>query len=853
MVTCVSLLVISATILSCGTSGGVSESKVNQLLTQMTLQEKSGMLHGTLDPNPDIGVGSAGYVSGVPRLGIPPLRLADGPAGIRTLLPATALPSPIGLAASFDPQLAFRYGEVIGVEGKARNQDVLLSPMVNIIRVPFAGRNFETFGEDPELASQIVAAEIKGIQSKGLMATVKHYIANNQEDNRYNVDARVDERTLREIYLPGFVAAINADVASIMCAYNQVNGYFACENPTLLTSMLRDEFNYNGFVMTDWWARHSLDALQNGLNLEMPGYSIPAFDVPSYFSDALIAAVNSGNIGEASVDKALRPMLVKMLEYGFLDAKNHTAKKALDESSARNVDVDAHANIALEAAINSAVLLKNDNNALPLSNNIRNLVVVGPTAQHALIGGGGSSRVVPFRRNSPLQAIQQIAGTNTEIVYHPGINLDGVPIPPSALKPASEATSNGLILETNGTTSITDNVDFVGNNALTVDGVLRWKGYLIAKTSGSYELNIQTRGGQAQLSIDGNVISSTSGGALSQASLIPTQLGLANSSAKINLEAGRHYAIEIEANTQSRAVFQPTLTASQPFEIRLAWSTPEQQQAHIADAAAAAQNADAVVVFAYIEGTEGSDRKSLTLPGHQDELIAALAKTKPKNLIVVLNVGAPVTMPWKNDIDAILQMWYPGQEGGEATASLLFGQANPSGKLPVTFPKSDKEIPINTPLQYPGVDGRQDYSEGLYVGYRWYDQHDVEPLFPFGHGLSYSTFTYSELRVSKQADSFDVAFTVTNSSNRTGAEVAQLYLGNSDNTTVNTEQQKLVDFKKVTLNPGEQTMVRLTIDRQALSFWDVGNHTWSRLPGTRAVNVGSSSRDFRLTTAIKVE
>ena len=336
----------------------VLAADVDALLGQMTLDEKLALLHGRKDPEPATGFDSAGYLPGVPRLGIPPLRLTDGPAGIRTTQSATALPAPVALAASFDPAVAKRYGEVLGFEGVARNQQVLLSPMVNLVRVPYAGRNFETFGEDPLLAGAIVAAEIEGIQQNGMMATVKHFAANNQEQDRLTIDAIVDERTLHELYLPAFEAAVKAGVASVMCAYNQINGQFGCENTHLLQDVLRRDWGFEGFVMTDWWARHSLDALANGLNVEMPGYTHPEYPVDVYFDAPLRQAVQQGRIAESAVDATVRPLLVMMDRFNMLDGSVPTP-------AARSID--AH-QVALDTALAGAVLLKNDNAVLPLAN-----------------------------------------------------------------------------------------------------------------------------------------------------------------------------------------------------------------------------------------------------------------------------------------------------------------------------------------------------------------------------------------------------------------------------------------------------------------------------------------------------
>ena len=355
-------------------------SRVDSLLAAMTLAEKISLLHGAIDPTGEAG---AGYVPGVARLGIPAMRLTDGPAGIRTRHPATALPAPVALASSFDPELAYRYGHVMGIEGRARRHEVLLAPMVNIVRVPEAGRNFETFSEDPLLSAEMVAAEVRGIQDAGMMATVKHYVANNFENDRMRVNVVVDERTLREIYLPGFEAAIRAGAAAVMCAYNRVNGPYACDNEMLLTDILRDEWGFEGWVMTDWFAGHSLESLVRGLDQEMPGYTIPFSSpdmplAPAVFADSLLAAVESGRIDEAYVDRAVRRILVQMEQFGLLDG----------ESTPPEIDIEAHAAVAREVAEAGAVLLRNENQTLPLTaRDLQHLVVIGPTATRPLIGG----------------------------------------------------------------------------------------------------------------------------------------------------------------------------------------------------------------------------------------------------------------------------------------------------------------------------------------------------------------------------------------------------------------------------------------------------------------------------------
>ncbi|MDT8397772.1 MAG: glycoside hydrolase family 3 C-terminal domain-containing protein [Pseudomonadales bacterium] len=809
---------------------------VDALLTRMTLEEKIGMLHGRADPDPALGLNGAGYVQGVPRLNIPPLRLADGPAGIRTRLPATALPAPIALAASFDADLAFRYGASIGREGLARHQNVLLSPMVNIVRVPQAGRNFETLGEDPHLAAVMVGAEIKGIQEQGLMATVKHFIANNQEDNRFAVDTTIDERTLREIYLPGFEAAVKAGVAAVMCAYNSINATFACENDALLNTVLRQEYGFKGFVMTDWWAVHSLNALTQGLNLEMPGYEIPAYSQPVYFQEPLLQAVRSGAIAESAVDQALRPILVQMERFGLLDA-------ALPEPQ---MDEQAHAAVALESAIKGAVLLKNRDRALPLrEEQLDKLLVLGPTASHTLVGGGGSSRVLPLRRDSSLDELRRLGG-GEGLHYLPGVELDGQAIPARFLSWAGES---GLLRyqgrsPADSTTAPRRDAQlvFTGEQALSGAEAWTWTGQLQVPASGSYELKIQTRGGSGRLYLDDEMLAFSDEGVLSQASLIPTRDGLRNDGASRELVAGRSYQLRVEARAQN---------PDAKLEIRLSWLTPEQKKAGLEQVQAQAQTASAVVVFAYVEGTEGGDRRSLALPGYQDELIETVTASARGPVIVVLNVGAPVTMPWADAADAILQMWYPGQEGGKATAALLLGHENPSGKLPVTFPHSEQDLPTPATIQYPGVGNRQQYSEGLFVGYRWYDEMHIEPLFPFGHGLSYSRFEYSDLDVESSPDQgLRVSFTLRNDSERAGVETPQLYLTQTGSQTLVLVPQKLVGFVKVPLAAGETRRLTLEVAPRAFQWWNPAHSAWETVPGPGILTIGASSRELRLSAVL---
>ena len=799
-------------------------ARVDSLLKVMTLEEKISFLHGARDPKGEAG---AGYIPGVPRLGIPPLRLTDGPAGVRTAQQATALPAPVMLSATFDPVLARRFGAVMGVEGRARDHDVLLAPMVNIVRVPTGGRDFETLGEDPLLASRLVAAEVEGIEAQGLMATVKHYVANNFERDRFTIDEMLDERTLHEIYLPGFEAGVDAGAASVMCAYNQVNGAPSCDNPALLIDVLRKQFGFEGWVMTDWGAAHSADALAAGLDQEMPGTSFGRR--PVYFRDSLPAMVRAGRVPMALVDRAVRRILTQMDRMHLLDGVPPRP----------TIDVEADAATARDVALAGAVLLRNEHATLPLTGaDVASLVAIGPAANALRYGGGGSSAVKAFHNESPIAALERRAGAGTEVLYVAGIDVDGVSVPPDVLAPPGRATARGLLrTAADSSTQVDTVIDYTGEHALPAGTRWTWHGTLTAPTTGDYELKLQTRGGSGTLSLDGERVLST-GGFGSNAGAFPTSGGLSNPTAMVSLTEDEQHDIAITYAGRG----------DQPLEIRLNWVTPARRQRFLDDAVVAARSAHAAVVFVADPSTEGRDRESLTLPGTQDALVAAVSAANPRTT-VVLNAGAPVLMPWLDRTGAVLEMWYPGQEGGDATAALLLGQANPGGKLPVTFPRTDDQTPLGGhPERYPGVDGKVTYSEGIFVGYRWYDARGVEPLFPFGHGLSYTTFAYSALAIAPRDDGFDVTFHVRNTGTVTGAEVPQVYLGppSSDHAPVPMEPKKLVGFTRISLQPGEEQTVTIHVGQRERSFWSTATHAWVVAPDPRPVYVGSSSRDVRL-------
>jgi len=805
-----------------GPAAKADVARIDGLISSMTLEEKVGFLHGHEDPQRLAG---GGYIPGVSRLNIPPLRLADGPAGVRTSRTATAFPAPVALTSTFSPVLAKAWGGAVASEALARGQQLLLAPMTNNVRVPTAGRNFETFGEDPLLASRLVGASVQGLQEGGVIATVKHFAANNQETDRKTIDVQVDERTLREIEFPPFQAAVQAGVGAVMCAYNKVGGLGACENPFLLDKILRQEWGFSGFVMSDWFATHSTaPSLKAGLDMEMPN--------GKFLGEALMAAVAKGEVAEADIDRSVRRILTQMDRIGLLGGA--AARPAEDDAQRR-----AHADLALQIALQGAVLLKNEGGVLPLdAGRLARTAIVGPTAKRSLFGGGGSAEVKPTALDDPYQALGARAGA--PLVFAEGLRLEGEPIPAAAL--ASDAGA--------GLTGASG--PFTGATTVGKGQAASWEGWVSAPETGEYELMLQftpvgglalaeADRGMADVELDGERI--IEGGRLFGGSrLIKTSDGLLNQGHVVRLERGVRYRLKLAVKA----------SAVEPLRLRLAWTTPGLRRRLIEAAAAAAKAAPAAVVFAHVEGTEGEDNRSLALPYHQDELIRAVARANP-NTVVVLNTGAPVLMPWVGQVKAVLQMWYPGQRGGEATADLLTGKVNPSGRLPVTFPTSDSQTAVAQPERFPGVGGRQTYSEGVLVGYRWYDARKAKPLFPFGHGLSYTRFDYSGLKVTPVADGLEVAFTLRNAGAVDGDEVAQVYVDGPSSRPegLTFAPRILAGFERVTLRAGESRRIQLKVDQRSLSYWSPRDQAWRIPTEARGVRVGGSSRDLPLSKQVQ--
>ncbi|WP_330329279.1 glycoside hydrolase family 3 C-terminal domain-containing protein [Streptomyces sp. NBC_00536] len=780
-------------------------ARVDALLERLTLDEKTALLHGAVDPAP---LGQAGYVPGVPRLGIPPLRLADGPAGVRVGRPATALPAPVMLASAFDPALARAYGRTLGREGRALGQDVLLSPMANLIRAPYAGRNFETFAEDPKLTADVVAEVVRGIQDEGLIATVKHFALNNQEQGRDTIDVIAAEQTLHETELRGFEAAVAAGAGSVMGAYNKVNGTHACESKPLLDELLRGRWGFDGWVVSDWQATHStVAAITAGLDMEMPG--------GTHFGGPLREAVRAGSVPERAVDLAVRRVLSTMDRFGLLEA-SPTPRPARDPV--------AGARLARRVAVAGAVLLRNEKGALPLSGAAaRSLAVIGPTGQVPFVSGGGSAHVVPDRDRaaSPLAAIRTRAGKGAEVRYALGEDLYGRPLPGNLLTPPA---------------ALDDQPVDAGKEH-------RYEGAFTLPEADEWTLLVHYTGKRPDVRLDGEEVFPVRPGVAEYfvGGLLGTAPdGLAVRRRTLALAAGAH-KLTVAAQGGDRGA-----------RFRLRHTTRATRAADVAEAVRTAAAAHSVVLFAYEDATEGSDRTGLALPGGQERLIEAVAAANPRTT-VVLNTSSSTTMPWLARTAAVLQMYYPGQEGAGATADVLFGDADPGGRLTQTFPADERATPVGgDPVRYPGVGGRQEYSEGVHVGHRWYDAQRVAPLFPFGHGLSYTTWQYDKLTVRPQGGGLRVEFTVRNTGRRAGTDVAQVYVGPSPDLRLDQPVRALAGYRRITLAPGRSERITVDLDARTLSSWDPGPHAWALGTGRREVWVGRSSRELPLRAAVMV-
>jgi beta-glucosidase len=819
-------------------SGLAVKQRAEELLSNLTLKEKVSLLSGK----------DTWATVPIERLGIPSLIMTDGPHGVRTnpmwedrlAAPATSFPTGVSMASSWNPELIERVGVALGKETRALDCDILLGPCVNIVRTPLAGRNFETYSEDPYLAGRIGVAFVRGVQSRNVGTSLKHYACNNQEFERFRGSSVVDERTLREIYLPAFEAIVKETQPwTVMCAYNLVNGVYASENHHLLTEILRDEWGFEGVVVSDWGANHTIvESVAGGLDIEMPG---PA----KYYGQLLLEAVRNWQIDEAKVDESARRILRMIFRSGKMDDPSALPEGALDTPE--------HQALAREVAEESIVLLKNAGSILPLGRDVKRIAVIGPNAAEARIGGGGSSYVEPPYRVSPLEGLQAKLGDAVEVVYEQGCdNFSEPPLLNSEYLVPPGGKGHGLLGE------YFTSADFSGESVTRIDpqmgfwgmrppeGVgidrfsVRWTGKLVAPSTGRHVFKLVSDG-SCRLYLDGELLVES----VPDPHAMPGTQGQASDG--IDLVAGQAYDIRVEyvnlPNSEHRTM-----------HVFFAYAPEPEKDDRIAHAAALAKRSDVAIVFAGMPrgyDSEGHDRPDMTLPGRQTALIEAVAEANA-NTIIVLNCGAPVELPWIDAVPALVLAYYPGQEGGHAIANILTGDVNPSGKLSVTYPKRYEDNP--TYINYPG--GKEVlYGEGIFVGYRYYDAKDVELLFPFGFGLSYTAFEYSDLRVPEvvqAGEPVNVSVTVTNTGECAGKEVVQLYVSD-EASSLPRPPKELKGFKKVALDPGESATVEFVLDQRALSFYDPYRKQWVAEPGGFEVLVGGSSRDIRVKAGFSLK
>ena len=797
-------------------------SHIDDLLQQMTLEEKISMLAGA----------DLWHSVAVTRLGIPQFRVTDGPNGARGSwgdMGPTSAATPVGIAlgATWNPDLVEKVGKVLGDELKAKGAHILLAPTVNIHRTPIAGRNFECFSEDPFLSGMLASAYINGIQSKGVGACIKHFVANDQEFERFSISSEVDERTLREIYLEPFRIAIrNSNPWAVMSAYNRVNGIYACENDHTLQEILKGEWKYDGIVMSDWNGTYDMDVPNGGLDLEMPG---PA----RWMSEECVKrALDDGPLTEEMLDNKARRLLGVLEKAGLFTNPDLQPERAEDKPQ--------HRRIIREAAREAIVLLKNDG-TLPLKK-VKSIAVIGPRAQVAQILGGGSSSVTPHYAVSPFEGIRNRAGDKIKVQAAPGCFIyKNLPAPaPETLSTADGQRGLSLSLF-NGTElsgeprykTITTRVQYgwFESSVPNVDQQafsLRLEGFFTPQESSKHTLALSAVG-WGKLYLDGKLVIDHSSDADMAKQL----------TAELKLKGGKSYPIKIEYYWKGSPRWRSLSFGHQP---------PHAKDT-IAEAVKLAKASDVVVLIAGLTHeweAEGFDRVDMKLPGRQDELIERVVKAN-KNTIIVLNAGSALEMPWLDKVPAVVQLWYNSQEQGNALADVLFGDVNPSGKLPTTFPVRLQDNPAY--INYPGENGKVRYGEGIFVGYRYYDKKEIEPLFPFGYGLSYTTFNYSNLRLSAKSltpnELLKVRVDVTNTGKVAGKEVVQLYVRDVQSTLARPEKE-LKAFAKVELAPKQTKTVTLALDREAFWYFDVMRNAWMTEPGDFEILVGASSRDIRL-------
>jgi len=811
------------------------EAKAHELLSKLTLEQKIQLIGGV----------DGMFTYAEPSIGLPRLKMSDASVGVRTWGPTTAYAGGAALAATWDPAFARKLGESLGKDARARGVNFLLGPGVNIARSPVSGRNFEYLSEDPFLNATMVVPYIEGVQSEGVSATVKHYALNNQEYNRHNVDVEVDQRTMREIYLPAFEAAVTkAHVDAVMDSYNLINGSHATQNDFLNLKVLKGDWDFKGILMSDWDATYDgVAAANNGLDLEMPSARFMNAQV-------LLPAVQSGEVKESTIDDKVLRILRVALRYHWLD---HPQLDLADSTYSV-----ADRPVALEGALESITLLKNEGRLLPLDPaKIKTIAVIGPDAWPAVTGGGGSSEATAFAPVSIVTGIADLLGPNVHVLYTRGL--------PEMTDVFWHTRWDGAIEQ-----ATYPSKNFTGSpEAATVRGIneykqewwgpadkaprsIRYTASYKAEKAGKYLILAAASGDDHYtVSVDGKQV------------IAQTQVeGQYPESASIDLEAGQ--TVHVVAD------YLPGFQGN-----RFGLGIVDEANMISEDVKKFAAAADAVVVsvgFNSSTESEGFDR-SFTLPWGQDALIEAASAANPHTIVTLTAGGGVDTRRWLDRVPALLHTWYPGQEGGTAVADILFGKHDPEGKLPVSFDRAWEDNPsYKDYYPIPGADtslhvkevGHPDvdyviphvkYNDKLMVGYRYWTTIGKEPLFPFGFGLSYTSFSFSNLKAPATASSgstVSVSFDIKNTGGVAGTEVAQLYVSDPS-AKVSRPERELKGFEKVRLAPGETKHVTLSLDARAFSYWDEATHGWRIDPGKFVIRVGDSSANTPLSTDLTLQ
>lgn len=816
------------------TSEEIIEKKVKDLLELMTLEEKVGFFSGV----------DEWFLHDVKRVGIPSIKVTDGGHGVTVKDNGCSVcyPTAVGQAATWDRELIYELGAALGRDARKNKSNILLGPMVSIHRVPVGGRNYETYSEDPVLTGEMAAALIKGIQSENIGSVIKQFTANNQQAGQKGLIAEVSERALHEIYFPAFrIALEKSDPVGVMTAYNGVNGHPTSESKYLLTEILRKSWQYPGFIVSDWNAVVSSNSISAGVDIEMPG--------PGKFMDShhMTQAVKDGLISKEEIDNRVGRYLRAIVRLKLLDTNRIHKQYSYEDNIL----------IAQKVAEGSIVLLKNNQNLLPLDKrNIKKIAVLGPNALEARLGGGGSSSVTVCSSVSPMKGLEDyFKNDKVELAFLEGAGLkDNLPVIPKQYLLSEGYNGNvvnglkgeyftGLNME-GGVKNLRydDKVDFSWGWAAPCDLVerksysVRWTGKLVIPATGNYKIGLSFSDSGVRLYIDGKLVVDEWGDPDNE--IMEAKFLNKKKHAELFFEANREHDICLEFHRKERM-----------NSIRLEWEIPNSIDP-IEDAVSLAKKSDVAIIFAGLSNIfEGgmNDRKNLKLPGEQNRLISAVANANPNTIVVLIN-GTPLEMPWIQDVKSVIETFYPGQEGGHAIARILFGEVNPSGKLPDTFPEKMED---NRAMKnYPGKNNIVNYEEGIYIGYRQFEKDGVKPLFPFGHGLSYTSFKYKDIKVNAtDHNAVIITFDITNSGKRKGSEVSQIYVRDmysSEDRPV----KELKGFEKTTLEPGETKTVKIVLDRYAFSFFSEKSKGWVLEPGEFEILVGSSSADIRLKKKI---